>query len=750
MLGHLTDATRPGGTELASPPATCPTTAPTAAVLFRSGILAMRSLRLSSPAAGWSLLPVRLPLGPQVGLPLLLAALAAAPAAAQPAGYYASVDPSSAASLRETLHAVIDDHTKLAYTSSTSADVWDCINAAEENPANSGQILDIYKNAAYTKISGGTGVYNREHSWPKSYGFPNDGANNYPYTDCHHLFASDTTYNADRGNLPFGDCGAGCTERATLANDGRGGGSGVFPGNSNWFSGSGYTGVWQTWSGRKGDLARAILYMDLRYEGGTHGSTGVFEPDLRLTNDPNQIEAYATGNNENVAYMGLLDTLLAWHAADPVDARERRRNDVVQGFQGNRNPFVDHPEWVGCLWQGQCAIGGTNVAPVANFTFTTSGLTATFTDTSTDSDGTVTAWAWNFGDGATASTRNPVRTYAAAGSYSVALAVIDDDSATHSRTQTVAVTTGTPALANGVPVNNLSGATGSQQFFTLSVPAGATSLQFSTSGGSGDADLYVRFGSAPTTSTYSCRSWASGNGETCSISPIQAGTYHVLVHGYAAYSGLALTGSYATATNTAPVANFTFTTAGLTATFTDTSTDSGGSVVGWAWNFGDGGTSTSRNPTRTYATAGTRTVSLTVTDNGGLTGATSRSVTVASSCTAVTDTEPNNSTSAAQSISGACNQVSGTFTHETTTNDYFRLSLPAGKTVTARLEGLSQDYDLYLYRAGTSSAVAQSTNGGTTADQASWTNSGSASVTVYVRVYRYASTKATYQLRVSY
>ena len=65
----------------------------------------------------------------------------------------------------------------------------------------------------------------------------------------------------------------------------------------------------------------AIFYMDLRYEGGTHGSTGVSEPDLRLTDNESLIDSSNTGNNESVAYMGMLDVLLAWHAADPVEGR---------------------------------------------------------------------------------------------------------------------------------------------------------------------------------------------------------------------------------------------------------------------------------------------------------------------------------------------------------------------------------------------------------------------------------------------
>ncbi|SDW35946.1 proprotein convertase P-domain-containing protein [Lysobacter enzymogenes] len=80
--------------------------------------------------------------------------------------------------------------------------------------------------------------------------------------------------------------------------------------------------------------------------------------------------------------------------------------------------------------------------------------------------------------------------------------------------------------------------------------------------------------------------------------------------------------------NTPPVANFTSTTSGLTATFTDSSTDSDGSIASRSWNFGDGSTSTATNPSKTYAAAGTYTVTLTVTDNGGATNTKTGSVTV--------------------------------------------------------------------------------------------------------------------------
>ena len=102
------------------------------------------------------------------------------------------------------------------------------------------------------------------------------------------------------------------------------------------------------------------------------------------------------------------------------------------------------------------------------------------------------------------------------------------------------------SLQDGVAVTGLSGSSGSEQSFTLVVPAGASNLVFTTSGGTGDADMYVRFGSAPTTSTWDCRPYVGGNNETCTFSAPQAGTYHVMLRGYSAYSGVSLVGNYDT------------------------------------------------------------------------------------------------------------------------------------------------------------------------------------------------------------
>ena len=109
-----------------------------------------------------------------------------------PKGYYDSVDFESVETLKASIHDIIDDHTRIPYTSSAT-DTWDVINQADQDPLNPDNVLTIYKNATYEKISGGIGEYNREHSWPKSFGFPDDNSKNYAYTDLHHLSAADAS-----------------------------------------------------------------------------------------------------------------------------------------------------------------------------------------------------------------------------------------------------------------------------------------------------------------------------------------------------------------------------------------------------------------------------------------------------------------------------------------------------------------------------------------------------------------------------
>ncbi len=272
-----------------------------------------------------------------IPLSLLAALLLATAAVADPPpGYYDTVDLSSEDALRSSLHDVIDGHTKIPYTDS-STDTWDVLEQADQDPLDAGRILDVYRNRSFPKYGGGNNSYNREHTWPNSYGFPDDGWSNYPYSDCHHLFLCDISYNGARGSRVFDYCSGGCQSYPTDSHDGV---SGV-----NYTRNDSPQGVWETWHDRRGDVARALFYMDVRYEGDA-GS----EPDLILTDDLDLIMSSQTGDNEPVGYMGYVSVLLEWHEQDPVDDRERQRNDVVFQYQGNRNPFIDHPGWVDLLF----------------------------------------------------------------------------------------------------------------------------------------------------------------------------------------------------------------------------------------------------------------------------------------------------------------------------------------------------------------------------------------------------------------
>ena len=90
--------------------------------------------------------------------------------------------------------------------------------------------------------------------------------------------------------------------------------------------------TWEPPNHIKGDIARILFYMDVRYEGGDDD-----EPDLTI------VEYVNTYPNPEI---GKLSTLILWHLQDPVDDFELNRNEAIYGIQGNRNPFIDHPEYV--------------------------------------------------------------------------------------------------------------------------------------------------------------------------------------------------------------------------------------------------------------------------------------------------------------------------------------------------------------------------------------------------------------------
>ncbi|MEC9477359.1 MAG: endonuclease [Planctomycetota bacterium] len=268
-----------------------------------------------------------------------------------PQGYYDSAAGLSGESLRLALHDIIDDHDKFPYTSSAT-DTWDILGISEQDPTNPANVITFYRNTSVSWFNQATtDGWNREHTWPSSYGYTNDGSCNYPFSDVHQLRAASPSYNSARSNRPYDWCtsSAGCEAWPAAGTP-----------YSNLSSGFGSGGSWQAWEERRGDAARAILYMETRYEGGSHGLTGCAEPDLRVTDDRALIVSDTT-QNLSVAYMGLLSVLLEWHLEDPVSAEEQQRNDDVFGFQGNRNPYIDHPEFVCLIW----ACPSSDVTPPA-------------------------------------------------------------------------------------------------------------------------------------------------------------------------------------------------------------------------------------------------------------------------------------------------------------------------------------------------------------------------------------------------
>ncbi|MEU2567277.1 endonuclease I family protein [Streptomyces althioticus] len=226
------------------------------------------------------------------------------------ADYYEGAEGKTGEALRSALNSIVSDQTKLSYSA-----VWDALKETDEDPSNSGNVILLYSGVSRSKSANGgnTGDWNREHVWAKSHG--DFGTSTGPGTDIHHLRPSDVQVNSARGNKDFDNGGS------AVAN----GGGSLTDSDS-----------FEPRDAVKGDVARMIFYMAVRYEG-TDGW-----PDL----EPN-----GSVNNGSAPYIGKLDVLKAWNEQDPPDAFEQRRNDVIyESFQHNRNPFIDHPEWVESIW----------------------------------------------------------------------------------------------------------------------------------------------------------------------------------------------------------------------------------------------------------------------------------------------------------------------------------------------------------------------------------------------------------------
>ncbi|MEV7413950.1 endonuclease [Streptomyces sp. NPDC089919] len=224
--------------------------------------------------------------------------------------YYASADGKTGAALKSALHAIIKNQSKISYSA-----LWEALKVTDQDPANPNNVILVYSGRSYPKSSNGGGVddWNREHVWAKSHG--DFGTATGPGTDLHHLRPEDVTVNSTRGDKDF-DMGGSPVAQA--------------PGS--------YSDAdsFEPRNAVKGDVARMILYMAVRYEGDDGWAN--LEPNDRV-------------GNGSAPYIGKLSLLKQWNLQDPPDAFEQRRNQVIYDtYQHNRNPFIDHPEWVNQIW----------------------------------------------------------------------------------------------------------------------------------------------------------------------------------------------------------------------------------------------------------------------------------------------------------------------------------------------------------------------------------------------------------------
>ena len=233
-----------------------------------------------------------------------------------PADYYDGTEGLTGEELKSALHNIIKDHVEYSYS-----DLRDFILPdSDEDPDNSNNVILIYTGISRAKsnFGGGQGQWNREHVWAKSHG--DFGTSPPAGSDAHHVRPADVQVNSTRSNLDFDNGGSpvsGC-QGCKIDDD-----------------------SFEPPDDVKGDVARMIFYMAVRYE----GDDG--EPDLEVVDRVDTSPAPEHGK---------LSTLLVWSNQDPPDDFEMNRNEVVYGYQQNRNPFIDHPEFVDEIWGNANAI----------------------------------------------------------------------------------------------------------------------------------------------------------------------------------------------------------------------------------------------------------------------------------------------------------------------------------------------------------------------------------------------------------
>lgn len=238
--------------------------------------------------------------------------------------YYASVDFNKTGNnLKLELYNKIKGHVSTSYnglnaTMAITDRNWDL--SPDPNDSNPYMVLIYasYNDTNPKKYSTRNDVWDKEHIWAKSHG--NFGNTPPAGSDMHHLRASDKRNNGSRGNLDFGKANS---VKSTI-NDYDGKPSGK-TGTQTGKSGT----VYEPLPQYRGDVARAMFYMATRY----HNDT---QTQLTLVDN-------TTSSSTGAGKFGILSTLLEWHLQDPVDEFEFRRNGLVQGYQNNRNPYIDFP-----------------------------------------------------------------------------------------------------------------------------------------------------------------------------------------------------------------------------------------------------------------------------------------------------------------------------------------------------------------------------------------------------------------------
>ena len=260
------------------------------------------------------------------------------PTLAQESIYYSTAFGTKDEVLKQTLHNLISNHQEYPYTSS-STDVWDILKVTDRDSLNPNNVILIYSgrsvNAAQ-EYNSGSG-WSREHVWAKSRG--DFGTSPGPGTDVHHLRPCDVSVNSTRNNRNFDNC-KNCQD--VIDN---GFNTGSKKDASLW--------TFEPPDAVKGDVARMILYMAIRYEGTAGG------PDLELS--PTLLD-----KSSKEPKQAKLATLLEWNRIDPVSNWERNRNEIIfSNYQGNRNPLIDHPELAEYLWGDSIGIAWMPSFPTA-------------------------------------------------------------------------------------------------------------------------------------------------------------------------------------------------------------------------------------------------------------------------------------------------------------------------------------------------------------------------------------------------